>query len=138
MLEYPEIKTVSGQMETELIGKTVESGTLVKHNNNMFMNAEHASQYSLLSGGTVVKIEHLAPDIFIFLDNGFGLLILQSGGKILFNKTPADVPKNYNLIYKFTDGSNITYTMSLFTLGFFAVTHEAWHERKQSSKKFDP
>lgn len=42
MLEYPEIKTIVSQMETELIGKTVEAGLMVKRNNNMFMNEDHA------------------------------------------------------------------------------------------------
>jgi len=138
MLEYPEIKTIVRQMENEIIGKTVAYGTLEKRNGNMFMNAAHVAQYSLFSGGTVVKIDCLAPDIYIMLDNGYGILICQSGGKILYNKTPSDAPKNFNIIFGFSDSSSMTYTMSLFTLGFFAVSHDEWQKRKQSSQKFDP
>jgi formamidopyrimidine-DNA glycosylase len=138
MLEYPEIRTIIKQMENEIIGKTVESGAMVKHNNNMFMNEGHVAQYSLLSGGTVIKIDCLAPDIYIRLDNGYGILICQSGGKILYNRTVSEIPKNYNIIFKFTDGGSITYTMSLFTLGFFAVSHDDWQKRKQNNQKFDP
>jgi len=138
MLEYPEIKTIVRQMEKEIIGKTIKSGAMVKRNNNMFMNESHAIAYDLLNGGTVIKIECLAPDIYIMLDNGYGILICQSGGKILYNETVSKIPKNHNIIFMFTDGGSITYTMSLFTLGLFAVPHDDWHNRKQSSQKFDP
>jgi len=140
MLEYPEIITIIKQMNKEIIGKTVESGALVKHNSNMFMGegGGHADQYSLLRGGTVVSIESLAPDFYIRLDNGYGILIRQSGGKIIFNKTAADIPKNHNIIFTFTDGSSLTYTMSLFTLGFFAASHKEWEGRKRSNILFDP
>jgi len=138
MLEYPEIRTIVRQMENEIIGKTIESGAMVKHNSNMFMNEGHAAQYSLLNGGTIVGIECLAPDFYIMLDNGYGIMIRQSGGKILYNRTPAEIPKNYNIIFKFTDGGSITYTMSLFTLGFYAVPHDDWQKRKHDNQKFDP
>lgn len=107
MLEYPEIRTIIKQMENEIIGKTVESGAMVKHNNNMFMNEGHVDQYSLLSDGTIIEIDCLAPDIYIRLDNVYGILICQSGGKILYNRTISEIPKNYNIIFKFTDGGSI-------------------------------
>lgn len=138
MFEYPEINTLAKQMRKELTGKTVKSGTLVKKNGNMFMGEKDAAKYSMLAGGTIIQIDALAPEIYIKLDNGYGILIRQSGGKILYNKTPADIPKNCNIIFEFTDASNLTYTMSLFTLGFFAITHDEWRNRKQDSKKFDP
>jgi len=136
MLEYPEIKTIASQMKAELIGKTVESGMMVKKNSNMFMNEGHVAKYNLLNGGTVTQIDYLAPEIYIMLDNGYGILFCQSGGKILFNKSK--LPKNYNIIFNFTDGSSLTYTMLLFTLGIYAVSHEDWQNRKQGNQKFDP
>jgi len=136
MLEYPEIKTIASQMKTELIGKTVESGSLVKKNSNMFMAENHAEQYSLLNGGTVRHIEVLAPDIYVMLDNGYGILFCQSGGKILFNESKP--PNNYNIIFNFTDGSSLTYTMMLFTLGIHAISHDDWRNRVQTTPKFDP
>lgn len=138
MFEYPEITTIVQQMKTELTGKTVDSGELTKKNGNMFMGENDAAKYSLLNGGTVVQIDCHAPDIYVELDNGYGIMICQSGGKILYNKTKSDVPKNYNIIFAFTDGSSLTYTMSLFTLGIYAVSREEWLKRKQGSDKFDP
>ncbi|MCL1792900.1 MAG: hypothetical protein FWG34_03430 [Oscillospiraceae bacterium] len=138
MLEYPEINTIVKQMRTELPGKTVESGKLTKKNGNMFMGENDAAKYRLVNGGIIAQIDYLAPDIYIELDNGYGIMICQSGGKILYNSTQSDIPKNYNIIFTFTDGSSLTYTMSLFTLGIYAVSHEDWRNRKQSSNKFDP
>lgn len=128
MLEYPEIKTIVSQMKTELIGKTVESALLVKKNNNMFMNDEHVARYSLLESGTVERIDMLAPEIYIQLDNGYGILFCQCGGKILYNKSVP--PKNYNIIFNFNDGSSLTYSMMLFTLGIYAVSNDDWENRK--------
>ena len=136
MLQYPEIKIIVSQMQAELIGKTVEFGSLVKSNSNMFMAENNAAQYHLLNGGTVRCIEMLAPDIYIMLDNGYGILICQSGGKILFNKSKP--PKNHNIIFNFTDGSSLTYTMMLHSMGFIAISHEDWRNRIKSNTKFDP
>ena len=118
MFEYPEIKTLVRQMKNELVNKEIHSGKIIKINNNMFMGKEYTQyQYDTLIGGKVVDIDTLPLDIFIKLDNGWGILIRQSGGKLLFNETPSKVPKNYNIIFTFTDNSSLTYTMSLFTLG---------------------
>ena len=136
MLEYPEIKTIVSQMQTELIGRTVESGAMVNKNNNMFMNKDHAAKYSLLNGGVVTRIECLAPEIYIMLDNGYGILFCQCGGKILLHES--EPPKNFNIIFNFTDGSSLTYTMMLFTLGIFAVSHDEWQNRVKGNQKFDP
>jgi len=136
MLEYPEIKTIASQMNTELIGKTIESGMMVKKNNNLFMCEYPAAQYDLLNGGTITWIETLAPEIYIVLDNGYGILFCQCGGKILYNKTVP--PKHHNVIFQFTDGSSLTYSMMLFSLGIYAISHEDWQNRIKRSLKFDP
>jgi len=140
MLEYPEIRTIVGQMRNEIIGKTVESGTLVRKNGNMFMGdfEDEPLRFACLNGGTVAEVECLAPEIYIRLDNGYGILICQSGGRILYNRTPSDVPKNFNIIFNFTDGSSLTYTVALFTLGFYAATHGEWEKRAERSGLFDP
>jgi len=136
MLEYPEIKTIVSQMQTGLIGKTVASGALRKKNNNMFMNEGHVAEYGLLNGGTVTRIECLPPEIYIMLDNGYGILFCQCGGKILLNESGA--PENFNIVFNFTDGGSLTYTMMLFTLGVFAASHGEWQTRVRENQKFDP
>ena len=81
MLEYPEIKTLVKQMKNELTGKKIHSGKIVKINSNMFMGKNYEdSQYDVLMGGTITDVDSLPLDIFIKLDNGWGILIRQSGG----------------------------------------------------------
>ena len=139
MFEYPEVKTLVRQMRNELIGKKVCSGKAIKINSNMFMGKNFDdSQYDVLIGGTVIDVDSLPLDIFIKLDNGWGILIRQSGGKVLYNETPSKVPKNHNIIFNFTDNSSLTYTMSLFTLGLFAYKTEDWKMKKQSDNRLDP
>lgn len=136
MLDYPEIKTIVAQMNAELIGKTVESGMMVNKNNNLFMFEYPAAQYDLLRGGTVTRIEDLGEEIYLMLDNGYGILFCACGGKILYNKSkPLD---KHNIIFHFTDGSSLTYTMMLCTMGIYAISHEDWQNRVKVSKKFDP
>jgi formamidopyrimidine-DNA glycosylase len=133
MLEYPEIMTISGQMKNELIGKTVAGGRIEKFCGNMFMNQSESEKYALLSGGKVIYVDVFAPEIYICLDNGCGILICQSGGKILYNRTEDDKPKSYNICFDFTDGSSLTYSMMLFTLGIYAISEADWNKRKQSN-----
>jgi formamidopyrimidine-DNA glycosylase len=133
MLEYPEIMTISDQMKNELIGKTLTGGRIEKFCGNMFMNQSESEKYALLSGGKVICIDVSAPDIYIGLDNGFGILICQSGGKILYNRTEADTPKSYNIRFDFTDGGSLTYSMMLFTLGIYAISESDWNSRKLSN-----
>jgi formamidopyrimidine-DNA glycosylase len=135
MFEYPEIKTIANQMQNELIGKTISSGRLEKKNNNMFMGD---GNYHLLKGGAITAIEYVPHDIYIKLDNDYGLQFSQGGGKIFFNKTSADIPKNYNIIFDFSDGSSLTYAVMLYTLGVNAVSHAEWQNHISNDQRFDP
>ncbi|MBO5274521.1 MAG: hypothetical protein J6I45_07915 [Clostridia bacterium] len=138
MLEYPEINTIVGQMKHELIGKTITSGVLLKKNNNLFMSESDANRYQFLASGKVTHIEQMGVEFYIFLDNGYGILFCQSGGKILFNRSESDLPKAYNIRFDFHDGSVLTYTMQLFSLGVFVISHQDWENRKKNCDKFDP
>ncbi|MDF2686206.1 MAG: Formamidopyrimidine-DNA glycosylase N-terminal domain, partial [Clostridia bacterium] len=131
MLEYPELNTITNQMKKELIGKTIISGLMVKRSGNMFMGEDEPLKYALLNGGKIIDIDFFAPEIFIVLDNGHGILFCQSGGSIIYHKTAADVNKSCNIRFDFTDGSCLTYTMLLWTLGIYAITCDEWNLRKQ-------
>ena len=74
MLEYPEMYTISKQMQQYLIGKTIQSGELYQGNNNLFMGQSDIDNYKLLAGGKVAEVEFHAPEIYIRLDNGYGIL----------------------------------------------------------------
>lgn len=138
MLEYPELYVISEQMKQVLIGKTVNDGKLVKHNNNLFMDMKEAEKYALLSGGKVTSIELFAPEIYISLDNGYGILFCQCGGKIQYYGDAA--PGNSTISFCFDDGSVLSYTMKLWSMGVYAISHDEWEFRKQQNgtRQFQP
>jgi len=132
MLEYPELHTISTQMRKRLVGKTVSSGALLKRNNNLFMGADESEKYALLSGGTISDIDFYAPEIYIRLDNGYGILFCQCGGKIIYHEANTKLTENQTIRFSFVDGSSISYTMKLWSLGIYAVKHEDWEARKRN------
>ena len=131
MFEYPEIKTLARQMKNEIIGKTVQS---IEEVENIYSN----ENYSPCNNGTVKEIECVAPGLYIMLDNGYGIMMKDAGGKLLYNKTSSGIPKNYGVIIKFTDGSNITYSAGLGACWLSSVSHEDWQKQKADNKMFDP
>ncbi|MHC1695928.1 MAG: DNA-formamidopyrimidine glycosylase family protein [Eubacteriales bacterium] len=139
MLEYPELYTITRQMEKELSGRTVAGAVLVNKNSNLFMDTDAPEKYPLLLGGRVIGAELCAPEIYIRLDNGYGIHFRQCGGKILFHRTPPASPK-CTFLFSFTDGSALTYTMMLWSMGIYAVTHQEWENKKKDilSHFFNP
>ena len=134
MLEYPELYTIAQQMQAALPGKTVTEGALVKPNGNLFMPAEAAQQYGMLQGGTVTHVTLCAPELYVALDNGQGMLFCACGGKILYHEN-GRLPASHTIHFTFTDGSALSYTMQLWSMGIYAVSHEDWETRKQKQAK---
>ena len=131
MFEYPEMKTLARQMETAIIGKTVESVDEVE---SIFSHED----YTPCHHGTVKAIEFAPPGVAIMLDNGYGILMRDAGGKLLYNQTPVAVPQNYAVLVKFTDGSSLFYAAGLGASWLAAVTYGDWEKQKLDNKKFDP
>jgi len=138
MLEYPEISIIARQMNEVLIGKAIESAEVISKNANLFMSETDVEQYKYLCDGVITEIDTMAPDIYIKANNGYGIMICQSGGKLLYHTNNSNVPKNINIRFNFKDNSSLTYTMKLFSLGIFSISHDTWKKRKQNTGKFDP
>ena len=140
MLEYPELYTISEQMKHFLIGKTVQSGELQQANNNLFMSKADAENYKLLTGGTVTQIDFDAPEVYVRLDNGYGILFCQCGGKILYHENSSLMPDKHTIHFVFLDGSALSYTMKLWSLGIFAMKQDDWESRKKKNlqNRFQP
>ncbi len=140
MLEYPESYTIARQMREAILGKTVASGEYVNPNANIF-NPEGASdRYSRSVGGTVTEIQYHAPDLYIALDNGYGIQFRQGGGKIFYSDAPSGEPKKYNFRFAFTDGSGVTYSVLLWSYGVDVIDHAAWDAltRAADATRFQP
>lgn len=138
MLEYPEMYTISKQMQQYLIGKVIQSGELYQGNNNLFMGQSDIDNYKLLIGGKVTEVEFHAPEVYIRLDNGYGILFCQCGGKILYHEQSSRIPEKHTIHFIFTDGSALSYTMKLWSLGIFAMKWEDWESRKNAKNLYQP
>lgn len=138
MLEYPEILIITQQMNEVLIGKSIESGEVISKNSNLFIKETDIEQYRFLCDGVITEIDTVSPDIYIKANNGYGILICQSGGKLLYNENNNNAPKSINIRFNFKDKSSLTYTMKLFSLGIFTISHDIWEKMKQNTDKFDP
>lgn len=133
MLEYPEMYTIAEQMKKVLVGKTVIKGEIVKTNTNLFISENENQRYPLLYNGKVTDIDFCAPEIYICLDNGYGIIICQGGGKIFYNNPDEKLPEKYNIRFDFDDGSNLTYLMLLWSYGIFAMSNKDWQRRKENN-----
>ncbi len=126
MLEYPESYTISRQMREAILGKTVAGSEYVNPNANIF-NPEGASgRLPRAVGGKITDVVYHAPDIYVALDNGYGIQFRQGGGKILYYGAPSGEPQKYNFRFPFTDGSGLTYSVLLWSYGVDVIDHAAW------------
>ena len=119
-------------MRETILGKTVECGTFGNPNSNIFQRENAPESYPMLAGGKVVAVEMCAPDLYVALDNGYGILFCQGGGKILYNPSQEAEPKKYNYRFAFSDGSSVTYSVLLWSLGVYAIPRAEWEERKSA------
>lgn len=140
MLEYPESYTIARQMGKVLLGKTVASGEYVNPNANIFNPEGVPGCYHHGVGGTVSAVTYCAPDIFITLDNGYGVLFRQGGGKIRYYDPLSGEPGKYNYRFAFSDGSGLTYSVQLWSYGVDVIDHAAWASRVRSGEemRFQP
>lgn len=132
MLEYPESYTIARQMRESILGKTVVSGEYVHPNANIFNPEGAPERYGKLAGGKVTEVVYHAPDLYVRLDNGYGILFRQGGGKILYHEAASDGAPKYNFRFAFSDGGSLTYSVLLWSYGVDAIAHEAWSARTQS------
>lgn len=132
MLEYPESHTIAQQMREAMLGKTVAGGEYVNPNANIVGPEGAVGRFPLAVGGTITDVVYHAPDIYVALDNGYGIQFRQGGGKILYYGAPAERTKKYNFHFPFSDGSGLTYSVLLWSSGVDVIDHGAWALRMQS------
>ncbi len=140
MLEYPESHTIARQLQESILGKSVTGGEYVNPNANIFNPEGAPERYPRAVGGTVTDVVYHAPDIFIVLDNGHGILFRQGGGKILYQDRADQQPEKYNFRFSFSDGSSLSYSVMLWSYGVDVIDHAAWGmlTRNADATRFQP
>lgn len=135
MLEYPESDIIARQMRETILGKAIVGGEYINPNANIFNPEGAPERYPLAAGGVVSDVAYHAPDTYVMLHNGYGILFRQGGGKIRYHASPSEEPKKVNFRFPFSDGSGLTYAVQLWSYGVDVIDHEAWAARVRSADK---
>ena len=117
MIELPEVLTIARQMDAALKAKTVETVTLGNSPHKFaFFKPPGEEFVEELPGKRVVDVTGDGKWIFISLRPKHVLHIGDMGGRILYHEPDEKRPKKYQFLVKFSDGSAMTVTVSLWAM----------------------
>jgi formamidopyrimidine-DNA glycosylase len=110
-IELTEASILAEQMQTELVGKLVESWSineLEKLQKSKMVNRELAN-FDKLKGRTIKSVESRGNGICIRFDNRMNLFLApEYGGTFRYHKDDTDLPKKIHLKITFSDKSLFT------------------------------
>lgn len=120
-LELPEILNISKQLNSTVIGKTV---------NNVSLGSRCAGIIKLgmcnldkrkdeIVNGTVNSVQAKGKWIFLEFSNDRVLLLGELIGKLLYHRNDSELPKNYHVLFEFDDNTSLSFQSSLY--GFLEI-----------------
>ena len=114
MIEMPEAYTIANQMNETLVGKTIDHfdrGNLT--HKFLWLNRPVEEYQVILRGKCVEGSSSFGRSIYLNLGDNM-LWWSDTGGKILYHAPDEKLPKKYHLIWQFTDGSSLTFSMRMW------------------------
>jgi len=114
MIEIPEAFTIANQMNETLVGKTIDKFSLgnVTHK-FLWLNRPDGEYEVLLKGATIKGASSFGRSIYLYTE-GFMLWWGDAGGKIIYHPPGESLPKKFHLVWHFTDGSALTYSLRMW------------------------
>jgi len=107
MPELPEVETVVRYINTNIVGKIVESVT-PQNNFDKVLATHQPKQFNeLIVNKSIKDVTRRGKYIVIHLDSGFLLIHLRMTGRLLLKLTNEDQPKHLTAIIRFTDKSSL-------------------------------
>lgn len=110
--ELPEALTVARQMQEAVAGKEIVAAYLENCESLIrqgFVNRTPDAFAAALAGRTIDSVHAGGKWIFVKVDPGlFLLLALETGGKVLYHRTPATLPRKLHVQLDLSDGSYLT------------------------------
>jgi formamidopyrimidine-DNA glycosylase len=129
MIELPEATTIARQITEELRGKKVESGNRGNSPHKFaFYNHTPEEYEAILKGKTVGAAVGQGSLIWLTMEPDYFLTLGDGGERILFHKDESTLPKKYQLLLHFVDGSYLTVTVQGW--GFAQLLHKSEIEGK--------
>lgn len=114
MIEMPEAYTISKQMNDILVGKTIsqfEAGNLT--HKFLWLNRPFEEYQSILPGKVVESASSYGRSIYLHLGDAL-LWWSDTGGKILYHDADDKLPKKFHLVWFFSDGSALSFSMRMW------------------------
>lgn len=127
MLEYPEVCTIVKQMNAVLPGKIIKLVKFTGLERKFVFSKQTQSEFEeRLSGKAITHVEACGNHLFIYSEEGPVLNIGDTGGKLLFHESGASLPKKYDLLIGFQDGSALTHSVQMWGfLNTYTTVEEA-------------
>lgn len=120
-LELPEILNISKQMDSTVLGKTINSVLLTNRCSGIIKlgmcNLDRRKDEIVNS--TINSIQAKGKWIFLKFSNDKFLLLGELIGKLLYHKDESEIPEIYHVLFKFDDNTSLTFQSSLY--GFLEI-----------------
>ena len=115
MIELPEIVTLTRQMKSTLVGKTIAAVEVAEDRPKfLFVTPDPPAFESRLAGRRIEGIHSGGKWIHSVLDNGETLLIGEFGGRLHFHEESSDLPEKRHIVWRFDDGSALTLAIQMW------------------------
>ncbi len=115
MIEMPEAATLARQMNTALAGKVITRFTRGPLTHKfLWLNRPDEEYQSILPGKVVSAASSFGRSIYLHLGTEAMLWWGDTGGKIFYHAPGTELPKKYHLLWDFSDGSHLTFSMEMW------------------------
>jgi len=109
MFELPEVITLARQINENLAGKIIKTGSLGNSPHKfVWYNRTHEEFTNLTKGKIIGEARAKGRWLFIPLEPGYVLLFGEFGGKIVYHPADSPMQEKYHLCIIFEDGSFLT------------------------------
>lgn len=114
MLEFPEVITLSQQLNREAVNQKVEAVLPpTKAHKFCFFNGDPSDYGGLLKGGTVTSVSGFGLYVELHFDNGMHLCF-NDGVNVRLIFDDEAPPKNYQLLIRFENGASLCFTVAMY------------------------
>jgi len=125
MIELPEARVISRQIDRELTGKRLVSGDLGTAEHKWAFTNRPAEEYaSMLPDTTVAGARAHGSAILVELDPGLTLVLGGGGERILFHESVDDLPRKRHLTLSFHDDTALSMAVQGWGSRFLLTAEE--------------
>ena len=139
MIELPEALVISQQMNDYLMGKVIDNGNRGNSPHKFAFSSGTDEEYKqILQGKTLGHSWSHGMSTLTLIGNDHVLILGCGGERILYHKPGISLPKKYQLLLNFIDGSALTVTISGWGNTLLVPAETAGQHAHVREDKFTP